>query len=183
MCSVCDAGTVLDGAAEQRPVVFQQYGAPSLVVFGLPCAGAEAEFAPFRVLVQRRRRGERATIDQVTGTDLAGFLGALGTDIKWDRVERAVGGEVAVWLDCTKDPPAGADLPRRLRDRYDWQPVTAMGSDPDVLLGVVAIDAFDPPAAKPPKPPRPRWQRTLRRWWWALSERVEDLLSRLDRRR
>jgi len=189
MCSVCDAGTVLDGEAERLPAAFQRPGGPTLIVLGLPCEDAGAEFAPFRVLVQRRHRGERAPVDLVTGTDLAGFMAALGTDIKWEFVSRLAGGEVAAWLCDTKDPPEGADLPRRLRERYDWRRPYADGRESeavDVALGVAAINGFNPPAAKAPKaakPPRPLWQRAIRRWWWAISERVEGLLSWLDRRR
>lgn len=80
MCNVCDASTALD---------LSRRGVPATMAWGIGHSievEAESEGAEFKPARFRFRRPKEAWTPWQQSDDLAGSLGALGTDVKWEFV-------------------------------------------------------------------------------------------------
>lgn len=93
MCIVCDANTLIDAASRRESVTFG-WGERMDVGLEVEVQGKAAEFAPTK-LRARRRFGEHLKeasewTDWYKSGDLAGTLGQLGTDTKWEFVTPGV---------------------------------------------------------------------------------------------
>lgn len=151
MCSVCNAGDAITESRNGRPAAFMRRDLPGITVFVLNAHATAEEFKPFRVLIRRFTGQVQGSPELFEGDDLAGFLGILGTDIKW----RGIHPDMQSWLHVGGEDPERLKPYRRFLDPLD----PTHGGDAELTEGVRIIQAYTPaPAPAPaqaPSTPKP----------------------------
>ena len=151
MCSVCDASDAITESQGGSPLALMRHALPGLTVFVLNAQATEPEFKPFRVLIRRFTGQVQGLPELFEGNDLAGFLGILGTDIKW----RSIHPDMQSWLHVGGEDPERLKPYRRFLDPLD----PTYGGDAELTEGVRIIQAYTPAPAPAPAPAKGRKSR------------------------